>query len=146
MTAYTLLFSPELVVEGDPSSGVLLLPVIVAANGDIFAMKKSVKTAKQAFMFNDGFTLAQFIEKEGGFEGVKTALAAREDAAQSKLDPGGDTIAAIKRADTVAATVEDGVVAPMTEQEENDLLDAIDDDPLSEQDEADLSAGLGKDD
>ncbi len=76
---YQLLFSPDLAVPDDPTSGLLLIPVIVSEDGDRFAMKKAVKTVKQAFMFDAGFTLAQFIEGEGGFEGVKAILEARED-------------------------------------------------------------------
>lgn len=105
--SYKLLFSPELVTEGDPTSDVLLVPVIVAEDGRTFALKKTVKTAKQAFMFNAGFALVQFIEDAGGFEGVKAILEARDEAT------------AIERADT------------LTQQEEDDLLDAMDDGPLA---------------
>lgn len=76
---YKLLFSPELSIEGDPSSDLLLTPVIVDDKGGSFAMHKAVKTVKQAFMFDAGFTLAQFIEEEGGSEGIEAMLDAREE-------------------------------------------------------------------
>ena len=105
--SYKLLFSPELVVEGDPTSGIILLPVIVDSKGGSFAMKKAVKSVKQAYMFDAGFTLAQFIEEEGGVEGVQAMLNARgENAAR-------------ERADT------------LTEQEEAEVLDALDDKPIA---------------
>ena len=76
---YQLLFSPELSVPGDPASDILLVPVIVDEKGGSFAMKKAVKTVKQAFMFDDGFSLAQFIEDEGGPEGIQEMLNARKE-------------------------------------------------------------------
>lgn len=106
--SYKLLFSPELSVEGDSKSGILLIPVIVDDKGGSFAMRKSVRTVKQAFMFAAGFTMAQFVEEEGGVEGIQAMLDARGEAA------------AVERAN------------PMTKQEENNLLDAMDDGPLAE--------------
>jgi len=105
--SYKLFFSPELSIPGDPKSGILLIPVIVDDKGGSFAMRKAVKTVKQAFMFDAGFTLAQFIEEEGGVEGIQAMLDSRgEAAAQDRADR-------------------------LTQQEEDDLLDALDDGPLA---------------
>lgn len=85
--SYKLLFTPELTIPGDPKSDILLIPVVVDDKGGTFAMLKAVKTAKQAFMFDAGFTLAQFIEEEGGFDSLKDMIEARdENAAIDRAD------------------------------------------------------------
>lgn len=106
---YSLLFKPERMNSKDSQSDLVLVPVIVDGKGDSFAMKKAVKTVKQAYLFDSGFTLAQFIEEEGGFDGVKAIIDAREDnAAEAAVEAGADVL---------------------TQQEEDDLLDAMDDGP-----------------
>jgi len=98
---YTLFFTPERLYPGDPTSPLVLTPIVVAENGESLAMKKAVKSVKQAAMFEAGFTLAQFIEKEGGFDSLKAVVEARDDEErQLTLDLD----------EPLAPTVEDGIV------------------------------------
>lgn len=77
--SYALFFTPEKVDSSDSTSDTILVPVIINHNGETFAMRKTVKTVSQAFMVDAGFTLAQFIEAEGGFDSLKAVIDARED-------------------------------------------------------------------
>lgn len=76
--------------EGKPDDDPILVPVIMTDDGGGIVINKQLNTIWDAFMLGAGFSLARFIESEGGLAAIQEHVDKREADEQADAETKGE--------------------------------------------------------